>query len=268
MAKHTFEKEIYGGIPDRVALAGGWIDQPRVSKFNPDPPGSMVVVSLENRYRFMLRCGMATSTKKVIWKLWGDKIPEDKDYAELVKELYEAENRGNPEFPAGSQDMVGLIYPGIIRIDYDFNHEGGLFPVHVEYNTDPEIAQWFEDHFYIFPVTQRPDGYHTAGKENMDPEWIRKLGQTGKDCFDGIIQKDVNKLGKAMNDCMEAWEAIFPYTVSHPTLDKAGVDLKGILKYYQSHYAGAMYSGSGGGYIYIVSEKPIFGAMKVKVRLK
>ena len=30
-----------GGIPYRMAFAGGWIDQPFVSKLNPSPPGSI-----------------------------------------------------------------------------------------------------------------------------------------------------------------------------------------------------------------------------------
>ncbi|GEM_PF-6845641 len=34
-------------IPYRLALAGGWIDQPFVSERNPEPPGSMVVISEE-----------------------------------------------------------------------------------------------------------------------------------------------------------------------------------------------------------------------------
>ena len=36
---------VIGSIPNRLALAGGWIDQPFVSRLNPQPPGSMVVVA-------------------------------------------------------------------------------------------------------------------------------------------------------------------------------------------------------------------------------
>ena len=38
--------DVIGRIPYRMAFAGGWIDQPFVSKHNPSPPGSMVVVAL------------------------------------------------------------------------------------------------------------------------------------------------------------------------------------------------------------------------------
>jgi hypothetical protein len=40
-----------------------------------------------------------------------------------------------------------------------------------------------------------------------------------------------------------------------------------LLGYYQSRYPGAMYSGSGGGYIYVVSEEPVPGGLQVKIRL-
>ena len=36
--------QVIGAIPYRMALAGGWIDQPFVSRHNPTPPGAMVVV--------------------------------------------------------------------------------------------------------------------------------------------------------------------------------------------------------------------------------
>ncbi len=118
--------DLIGAIPYRIALAGGWIDQPFVSRLNPTPPGSMVVVSLEPVFPFMERCGMGTSTRKVARQLWGNQLP-DRPPADLVRELYDAENAGKLE-PSGSQDMAGLIYPGINRLDYNYAVEGGYFP--------------------------------------------------------------------------------------------------------------------------------------------
>jgi hypothetical protein len=66
-----------------------------------------------------------------------------------------------------------------------------------------------------------------------------------------------------MNACMECWEAILPHTVRHPTLR---VDLLEILNYYQSRYEGAMYSGCGGGYLYVISEEMVPGGFRIKVR--
>ena len=85
---------------------------------------------------------MGTSTRRVAAKLWGDALP-DRDPADLVRELYQAENEGQAE-PSGSQDMAGLIYPGVNRLDYDAEYEGGYFPCHVENNIDPKVARWLE----------------------------------------------------------------------------------------------------------------------------
>lgn len=252
---------VIGGLPYRMALAGGWIDQPFVSRLNPDPPGSMVVVSLQPTVRYMDRCGMATGTRKVALQLWGNQLP-DRDPAELTRELYAAENKGKAE-PSGSQDMIGIIYPGVSRLDYDASYDGGYFPAHIESTCDPAIAKWIEQVFHLIPVNQRPEGYNPLGIKNLDREWIRRLGRTGRDCFSAILAKDIRALGASMGECMKCWEAILPHTVRHPLID---VDLLGLLRYYQARYAGAMYSGCGGGYLLVVSDEPVPGSMRVQVR--
>jgi len=254
--------ELIGSVPYRLALAGGWIDQPFVSRLDPEPPGSMVVVGLEPAFRFLDRAGMATSTRAVALRLWGGRLPE-RDPAALVRELYAEENRGRPE-PSGSQDMIGLIYPGVNRLDFDFAHEGGVFPQHIESNNDPEVARWLEQVLHVLPVAPRPEGYNPLGIKQLDPRWIQRLGQSGQDCYAAIVGRDPQALGASLNACMECWEAILPHTVRHPTLT---VDLVGLLRYYQSRYAGAMYSGCGGGYLYVISEQPVPGAFRVPVRI-
>jgi hypothetical protein len=248
-------------IPHRMALAGGWIDQPFISRHNPDPPGSMVVVALEPACWFMDRCGMASSTRRIATSLWNGALP-DRPREELVRELYRAEN-AEKAAPSGSQDMIGLLYPGVSRLDYDAGVEGGIFPAHIESNCDPRIARWVEEVFHLVPINQRPDGYSPLEVRDLDPEWIAQLGRTGKNCFDAIVNTDVELLGAAMNHCMRCWEAILPQTVKHPLIQ---IDLKGILSWFQARYAGAMYSGCGGGYLIVVSEEPVPGSLRVKVR--
>ncbi|MBT3273060.1 MAG: hypothetical protein HN368_07910 [Spirochaetales bacterium] len=254
---------IVGTIPYRMAFAGGWIDQPFVSRLNPTPPGSMVVVAIEADCRFMDRCGMGTSTRRVAHELWPDGLP-DTDPAELTKELYRAENKDLTE-PSGSQDMIGLLYPGINRIDYDYSHEEGIFPVHVDSCTDRETASWLEKIIYMIPINQRPAGYNPLEVKNLDGGLISRLGKSGQDCYEAIISMNASALGESMNECMECWEAILPNTVSHSTI---ALDLRKILAFYQNRYAGAMYSGCGGGYLYVVSDEPVPGGFPVRVRTR
>jgi hypothetical protein len=260
-SSHHDITSIIGKIPYRMALAGGWIDQPFVSIHNPTPPGSMVVVGLRPTFRCMDRSGMATSTREVACKLWNDELP-GQDPRELVRRLYQAENQGKTE-PSGSQDMAGLIIPGVSRLDYNFAFEGGCFPEHIETNNDPDVAGWLENAVHVLPIGPRPELYSPLEEKNLDREWIRRLGQSGKHCYVAILAKDAQALGASLNECMRCWEAILPGTVRHRAIR---IDLPAILKFYQSTYLGAMYSGCGGGYLYVVSEKPVPGSFQVKVR--
>jgi len=223
----------------------------------------MVVVSVEPRFRFMDRSGVATSTRSTIVRLWGDRLP-DRDPADLVREIYREENRDKPE-PSGSQDMIGLIYPGISRLDYDARHEGGIFPAHIESNRDPATARWLEKVLHLLAVGPRPDGYDPLEEKRLDPLWIRRLGASGQKCYQAIMARDIGALGASMNACMECWQALLPRTVVHPLIR---VDLTALLRYYQDTYPGAMYSGSGGGYLLVASERNVPGSFRIDVRLE
>jgi hypothetical protein len=157
--------------------------------------------------------------------------------------------------------MIGLLYPGVNRLDYDYASDGGVFPVHIESNTQPQVARWLERILKMVPVTQRPQPYDPLGVKNLDPGWIARLGQSGRDCYRAIVDRNAEALGGSMNECMRCWEALLPNVVNHPE-----VDLPRILRHYQQRYVGAMYSGCGGGYLYVVSEEPVPGSLSISVR--
>jgi hypothetical protein len=252
---------LLGSIPNRLQLAGGWIDQPFVSRLNPKPPGSMVVVQIEPNFRPMCRSGIASSTRMVAMELWKGKLP-NRPKEELVRELYHAENTYKSE-PSGSQDMIGLVYPGINRLDYDIAHDGGVFPVHVESCTSVRVARWLERVLHLIPVEPRPEGYNPLVEKKFDPKWVAKLGRSGKDAFDAIVATDARALGRAMNLGLKCWDVLLPQSMRHEVMK---VDLMELAAAYQHQYLGAAYSGPGGGYLIVVSEEPVPGSFKVNVR--
>lgn len=222
----------------------------------------MVVVAIQPDFRAMDRAGLATGTRRVAMRRWKGRLPR-RDPAVLVRELYAAENRGKAE-PSGSQDMIGLIYPGVNRLDYDIAAHGGVFPAHIEPLSSRRAACWLERVLHVLPVAQRPQGYQPLGEKHLDPEWIARLGESGKDCFAAIRRMDLAALGASMNACMRCWEALLPHTVSHPTIT---LDLNVLLRAYQAQYPGAMYSGCGGGYLFVASDAPVPGAFQVRIRM-
>lgn len=253
--------EVIGRLPYRLALAGGWIDQPFVSSLDPEPPGSMVVVSLRPTVRFMDRSGMATGTRATARAIWGDSLP-DRNPDTLVRELYAAENRPLIE-PSGSQDMIGLVVPGISRLDYDAAVDGGTFPCRIESTSDPATVSWLERVLHLVPVGPRPTGYRPLGRKRLEPAWVRALGRSGRDCYDAIIRRDLEALGASMNACVRAWAALLPDTLEHPTI---AIDLKGLLASYQASYPGAMPSGCGGGYLVVASAADVPGSLHITIR--
>jgi hypothetical protein len=66
----------------------------------------------------------------------------------------------------------------------------------------------------------------------------------------------------AQSEHERCWETLLPHVVRHPALR---LDLMPLLKAYQKQYLGAMYSGCGGGYLIVVSERPVPGAFQVKI---
>ena len=220
----------------------------------------MVVAQIEPDFRPMDRSGIASGTRAVAMKLWKGRVPK-RPLDKLVRELYQAENKGKAN-PSGSQDMIGLIYPGVNRLDYDIAVEGGIFPSHIESCTNLQVARWLSTVLHLIPVEPRPDNYSPLGIKRLEPKWVAKLGQSGRDCYNAIVSRDIKALGTSLNLNMRCWETLLPHVVRHPALR---VDLMPILKAYQKQYFGAMYSGCGGGYLIVVSDEPVPGAFKVKI---
>ncbi len=257
-----FIAKALGFIPNRLQLAGGWIDQPFVSRHNPKPPGSMVVVQIEPNFRPMDRSGIAGGTRAIAMRIWKDKLP-NRPPEDLVRELYEVENKGKIE-TSGSQDMIGLVYPGVNRLDYDFKVHSGVFPSRIESCNSARVARWLDKVLHLIPVGPRPEGYNPLGIKNLDPTWVARLGQSGRDCYGAIVKMDAKALGASLNLNMKCWETLLPRVVRHPLIR---LDLMALLKAYQRQYLGAMYSGCGGGYLIVVSNETVPGACKVNVRV-
>jgi cytidyltransferase-like protein len=238
-------------FPYRVCIAGGWIDQPWVSSVY---PGSVVVAQLWPTIDFNDRSGMATSSRKVALELWGGKIPEG-DPIRNAKLLFGAENLPDTKYVSGSQDHIGLLAPGINRLYYD----GGYWPANIESCIDPDICDWLSRVLYLMPLDPRPEGYDPLKEKNLNRLLVKELGESGDNCWESILNKDVYGLGKSMTCSFLTWKKMLPYTVPDWVMQE--METKYLL-----HYPGAITSGSGGGYAMVASEKAIDGAIRIKVK--
>jgi cytidyltransferase-like protein len=238
-------------FPFRLCLAGGWMDQPWVSKMH---PGSVVVAQIRPTMNFNDRSGLATSSRKIGIQLWGDKYPEG-DFRENAKLLFGAENPPGKMYVSGSQDQIGLLYPGINQLCYN----GGYWPERIESTTKKDICDWLSDVLHLVPLEPRPDGYDPLKIMHLEKHLIRELGEAGDLCWESIIKKDLKGLGKALTNTLLSWKKILPLTVPDWVMHEMET------KYFPN-YPGAITSGSGGGYVIVVSDKEVAGAIKIKVR--
>jgi cytidyltransferase-like protein len=238
-------------FPYRLCLAGGWIDQPWVSEIH---PGSVVVAQIWPTMDFNDRSGLATSSRKVGIKLWGDRYP-DGDHEQNAKLLFGAENPPGKTYISGSQDHIGLLYPGINRLYYN----GGYWPEKIESTIDKELCDWLSDVLWLIPLEPRPQGYDPLKLMHLDKPLIKDLGESGERCWQAILKKDADGLGKAMKETFLSWREILPLTAPDWVMNE-------MESKYFPNYPGAITSGSGGGYVIVASEKPVNGSIKIKVR--
>jgi cytidyltransferase-like protein len=238
-------------FPYRLCLAGGWIDQPWVSKIH---SGSVVVAQIWPTYDFNGRSGLATSSRDIGIKMWGDKYP-DGDPVYNAKLLFGAENPPGKDYVSGSQDQIGLLLPGINRLYYN----GDYWPENIESTVKEDICDWLSDVIYLVPLKPRPEGYNPIKEMHLEKQFIRELGEAGDRCWESILKKDINGLGKSLTDTILAWKKILPLTVPDDVL-------KEMETKYFSEYPGAITSGSGGGYVIVVSKKPVEGSIKIRIR--
>jgi len=238
-------------FPYRLCLAGGWMDQPWVSKIY---PGSVVVAQIWATMDFNDRSGLATSSRKAGIELWGDRYPVG-DHQRNAKLLFGAENPPGKEYISGSQDHIGLLYPGINQLYYN----GGFWPERIESTIDQDTCDWLSDVLYMVPLEPRPDGYDPLKTMHLEKSLIRELGEAGDLCWEAILRKDIYSLGKALTNTLLSWRKILPLTVP-------GWVMKEMETKYFPNYPGAITSGSGGGYVIVVSEKEVEGAIKIRVR--
>ena len=139
-------KKTESQIPTRLDLAGTWIDQPYVSQY---APGWAITISLEPTFEIRERCGLSTSTRNMIKKIWPYQLP-NMDPETLAKLVFCFEN--DPErsdgIISGAQDSIGICIPGLCRHYYN----NRFWPEKIETCQDEEILCWLESHLIMIPM--------------------------------------------------------------------------------------------------------------------
>ncbi|MEI8086517.1 MAG: adenylyltransferase/cytidyltransferase family protein [Paludibacter sp.] len=238
-------------IPYRLDLAGGWLDQPYVSKY---ASGSVITICIEPDFEFNDRSGMSTSSRKKAIELWQTDIP-DGDKEKLAKTLFCFENPPGTKYVSGSQDSLGITMPGLNKYFYD----GGYWPTDIQAVQVSEVLEWIEERIWMIPLYPRKESYDVLANTKIDEIGAKRLSEATENCWKALQQQDAASAGKAMIDSFEAQIAMFPNMVSPDILEQ--IDL------YKKDVLGWKVSGAGGGgYLIFFSEKPIENAIQIRIR--
>lgn len=230
-------------IPTRLDLAGTWIDQPYVSCF---APGWALTISLLPNFEIRERCGLSTSTRKQIQKIWPMKLP-DMDAEMLAKLVFCFEN--DPErsdgIISGAQDAIGICIPGLCRHHYNAR----FWPDKIEQCKDERILCWLENHLCLVPMFPRKPGCSVVENKDITETKVKALAKAADDCWEAIMQTNLEAFAAAYRASFEAQISMFPAMI------QPGV------QNYINHYsamndvlAWKMPGAGGGGYLALVVE--------------
>lgn len=228
-------------MPFRLDLAGGWLDQPIINQIG--GVSVVTVVSIEPDSRFKERCGLGSSTRNVACDLWR-KRPRDVEYDTRFKQLYSTELLINKD--AGSQDAVGIVYPGISMIEY----EKSRWPIRVQSIQDEGMFRMIEQHIVLIPLAQREFDYDPMKGADITTQKAFHL-QHCANMF-ALALNDGMAIAERMTDCFKAQVDIFPAMLEN-----------GVAEAVEKHgkqSAGYKITGAGGGGYLMCYDYQGFGA--------
>lgn len=238
-------------IPYRIDLAGGWLDQPWISKYH---HGAVLTICVEPDYDFNNRSGMASSSRHRAVDLWKTDIPKG-DKIELAKLLFGCENPPGTKYVSGSQDSIGITVPCLNRLYY----EGEYWPSTIETVRDRETLDWIEEHLCLIQLYPRKNDYDVLADTNINEITAAALSRAADDCWNAIINRDLMAFGKSLKASFEAQIAMFP--------NMAPPEVTEMIDTYKDSVLGYKISGSGGGgYMIFVVDKPLKNSIKIRIR--
>lgn len=250
-------------IPTRVDLAGTWIDQPYVSMY---APGWALTISVEPTFEIRDRCGLSTSTRKVIQKYWPVKLP-NMNPEMLARMVFCVENHPEREdgIISGAQDAIGICVPGLARHRYN-NH---FWPEKIETCTDAQTLDWLESHLVLIPIDPRQPGCSVITDKDITEKKVHALADAADGCWGAIMAQDIDAFAKAYQASFDAQIAMFPAMIQGTVqqhIDRYSSE-PGVLAW---KLTGA---GAGGYLALVVDERESWAeshpeAIKIKIRRK
>lgn len=258
-----------GSIPTRLDIAGTWIDQPYVSCF---APGWAITLSLEPTFEVRERCGLSTSTRNTIKRIWPVQLPNmDPEMLARLVFCFENDPERSDGIISGAQDAIGICVPGLARHYYD-NH---FWPDKIESTRDEAILSWLEAHLCMVPMFPRRPGCSVVEGKDITKPKVEALAKAADDCWRAIMARDLKSFAKAYKDSFDAQVAMFPAMILAGTPGSEEGWLPSVQAYIDKYsrmpgvLAWKMPGAGGGGYLALVIDDKAHmpeGAIELHIR--
>ena len=144
---------------------------------------------------------------------------------------------------SGAQDAIGICMPGLVRHYYD----GHYWPSRIETCLDDGILDWLEGHLCLVPMFPRRPGCSVVEGSVIDRPRVEALARAADECWEAIMEKDLDAFASAYGASFNAQVAMFPAMIQ-----------PGVMEYIDRYsamdgvLAWKMPGAGGGGYLALV----------------
>ena len=221
-----------GGILCPIALT--W---PAAGSTNPGSPS--IIQAPWSPFRWSQP---SSSTSAAAWppapaamrELWGVKIPPG-DYEKLAKILFCYDNPPGTKVISGSQDSIGLVFPGLAYSYYG----NGYWPTQIEHRLDEPLLRFVENALYLIPLGPRYADFDVLADTVIDRHRAKALADAADAHWAAILDQDLTAFGRSMRQGFEAQVAMFPHMMN--------AQVAALIDQYRSRALGWKLSGGGWG---------------------
>jgi galactokinase/mevalonate kinase-like predicted kinase len=159
---------------------------------------------------------------------------------------------------SGSQDAIGLVYPGLALSNYA---NGNVWPHRIDHCVQERVCVFLETHLWLLELTPRQETFDVRANTDITPQKCQALANAAENCWNALLECDAPRFGRYFTASFEAQVAMFPNMLD------SNVDAD-LIRSFRDRVLGIKLSGAGGGgYLIMVAiESPHADAFQIKVR--
>ena len=129
----------------------------------------------------------------------------------LAKILFSYDNPPGTREISGSQDTIGIVYPGLNKANYT----GEYWPARIESVQDEKTLRFIEQALYLIPLGPRHQGLRRVERDTTSTrDGAKALSDAAEGCWDAILAPRSAPFWLPFRESFEAQIAMFPHMMN------------------------------------------------------